>query len=127
MQLALQQAGLCAADIDYINLHATGTQKNDEAEMRAMAMVFPPETPCSGTKGLTGHTLGAAGGVEAIISLLSLQHDFLPGTCGLKQVDPDFSSNVVYTSKTDVRVERVMTNNFGFGGNNTTLIFGKAS
>lgn len=125
MERAFLQGALTAADIDYVNLHATGTIKNDEAEMRAMATVFPPDTPCSGTKGLTGHTLGAAGGVEAIIALLSLQYDLLPGTCGLNQVDPAFSSNVLEKSLSGQQVRRVMSNNFGFGGNNTSLILGK--
>jgi 3-oxoacyl-[acyl-carrier-protein] synthase I len=125
MERALLQGSLTTADIDYINLHATGTIKNDEAEMRAMETVFPADTPCSGTKGLTGHTLGAAGGVEAIIALLSLQHGFLPGTCGLKQVDPVFSSKVLKKSLSGRQVMRVMSNNFGFGGNNTSLILGK--
>jgi len=125
MNYALSQAGLSASDIDYINLHVTGTLKNDEAEMCAIESVFAHATACSGTKGLTGHTLGAAGGVEAIIALLSLQHGFKPGTCGLRELDPSFSSNVLFEPQTGVTVNKVMSNNFGFGGNNTTLIFGR--
>ena len=67
MREALAQAGITAQDIDYVNLHATGTVLNDSAEMLAMDQVFGPELHCSGTKGLTGHTLGAAGGIETII------------------------------------------------------------
>ena len=74
MHQALAQASITAADIDYVNLHATGTVLNDSAEMLAMEQVFDPEICCSGTKGLTGHTLGAAGGIETIISWLSLKH-----------------------------------------------------
>jgi len=124
MQRALQQAGLTATDIDYVNLHATGTVKNDAAEMLGMQAVFGPDTPCSGTKGLTGHTLGAAGGIEAIIAWLCLQHAFMPGTCGLQNVDTAFTMQILQDSRTDLPVRYTMSNNFGFGGNNTSLLFG---
>ena len=76
MAAALQSAGLQAADIDYINLHGTATPSNDAAEGKAVAALFGDRVPCSSTKGATGHTLGAAGGLEAIISALALQHGF---------------------------------------------------
>ena len=79
MRAALASAGLQPGDIDYINLHGTATPSNDAAEDRAVAAVFGTDTPCSSTKGATGHTLGAAGGVEAMISLLALQHGLMPG------------------------------------------------
>jgi 3-oxoacyl-[acyl-carrier-protein] synthase-1 len=125
MQQALAQAGLGAPDIDYVNLHATGTRLNDEAEMAAMAGVFTADMCCSGTKGLTGHTLGAAGAVESIVTWLSLVHGFMPGTCNLKQVDEAFACNVLRHSVRDVPVRIAMNNNFGFGGNNTSLILGR--
>ncbi len=126
MYSALAQAGLAPAAIDYVNLHATGTVLNDQAEMAAMARVFAEPVPCSGTKGLTGHTLGAAGAVESVVTWLSLTQGFVPGTCSLKQVDPSFRSNVVGDSLPDVPVRVAMNNNFGFGGNNTSLILGLA-
>lgn len=124
MRAALAQAGITAADIDYVNLHATGTVLNDSAEMLAMEQVFGPELHCSGTKGLTGHTLGAAGGIETIISWLSLKHGFRPGTCNLNQVDAAFRCTVNRNSETDVPVAFTMNNNFGFGGNNTSVVLG---
>ncbi|MDX8397499.1 MAG: beta-ketoacyl-ACP synthase [Mariprofundaceae bacterium] len=125
MQIALQRAGLKAEAIDYVNLHATGTRLNDQSEMRAMAALFGADTPCSATKGITGHTLGAAGAVEAIIALLALEHQFIPGTWGLKQLDKDFDNNVVAELLQDQKLSYVMSNNFGFGGNNVSLIFAK--
>jgi 3-oxoacyl-[acyl-carrier-protein] synthase-1 len=124
MREALTQAGINANDIDYVNLHATGTVLNDSAEMLAMDQVFNSELHCSGTKGLTGHTLGAAGGIETIITWLSLKQGFRPGTCNLKQVDAAFHCNVNRDSETDVPVAFTMNNNFGFGGNNTSVVLG---
>jgi len=126
MRKALAQAGLTAADIDYVNLHATGTLLNDQAEMAAMAQVFGEDTCCSGTKGLTGHTLGAAGAVESIITWLSLVYGFMPGTCGLKTVGESFRNQVLKDSVEAVPVHIAMNNNFGFGGNNTSLILGRS-
>ncbi|HHO67912.1 MAG TPA: beta-ketoacyl-[acyl-carrier-protein] synthase II, partial [Gammaproteobacteria bacterium] len=94
--------------------------------MAAMQSVFGSGTPCSGTKGLTGHTLGAAGGIEAVIAWLSLREGLLPGTCGLRETDPAFDAEVLKTCRADAAPRRVMSNNFGFGGNNTTLLFGWA-
>jgi len=124
MREALTQASIRATDIDYVNLHATGTVLNDRVEMLAMGQVFDPDVHCSGTKGLTGHTLGAAGGIETIITWLSLRHGFRPGTCNLKQVDAAFHCNIQRDSETDVPVAITMNNNFGFGGNNTSVILG---
>jgi len=123
MRSALASAGLSAKKIDYINLHATGTHLNDQSEMRAMAALFEPKTPCSGTKGLTGHTLGAAAGIEAVITLLSLEHRFAPGTCGIHHVDDEFSNTVLTEAIALPDIHYAMSNNFGFGGNNVSLIF----
>jgi len=123
MQSALQAASLQVDDIDYINLHATGTRLNDLSEMSAVASLFPLNTPCSATKGITGHTLGAAGAIEAIISLLALEHHFIPGTCGLDTLDSAFTSHVVDRALQHQNLSYVMSNNFGFGGNNVSLIF----
>jgi 3-oxoacyl-[acyl-carrier-protein] synthase-1 len=124
MQMALKQAGLKTDDIGYLNLHATGTKMNDASEMKAVHAVFGADITCSGTKGTTGHTLGAAGAIESIISLLALEHGVLPGTNRLKQLDDNFKCRVLYKPE-HVKVDKVMSNNFGFGGNNACLIFGR--
>jgi len=125
MQIALEQANLNANEIDYVNLHATGTRLNDQAEMCAMASLFDENTACSASKGITGHTLGAAGAVEAIIALLALEHQFIPGTCGLKEIDAEFTNHIVVEPLQNCHMSYVMSNNFGFGGNNVSLIFSK--
>ncbi len=122
---ALGKSGLKAEAIEYLNLHATGTKMNDASEMRAVEQVFQQGIVCSGTKGITGHTLGAAGAIESIISLLVIEHAVLPGTVGLTNVDEAFRNPVLKASKPQ-QVSTVMSNNFGFGGNNTSLILRKS-
>jgi len=125
MAAALQSAGLQAADIDYINLHGTATPSNDAAEGKAVMALFGARTPCSSTKGATGHTLGAAGGLEAVISALALQQAFLPGGINTLRVDP--ATPIQYlTANRDVAPRRVMSNSFGFGGTNCSLVLGRA-
>ncbi len=126
MQAALQSAGLQAADIDYLNLHGTATPSNDAAEGRAVAALFGDTVPCSSTKGATGHTLGAAGGLEAIISALALQQGFLPGGVNTQQLDPAIPIQYL-TANRDSAPRRVLSNSFGFGGTNCTLILGRAA
>jgi 3-oxoacyl-[acyl-carrier-protein] synthase I len=126
MRLALAQAGLPASDVDYINLHGTATPNNDSAEDLAISAVFGATTPCSSTKGATGHTLGAAGGVEAAVAMLALQHGLLPG--GLNRVTPDPSLKCNYLDATrSAAVKVVASNSFGFGGSNACLVFGAAA
>ncbi len=125
MERALDRAGIKPTDIDYVNLHGTGTQANDRAEDQAIRRTFGENTPCSSTKGGTGHTLGAAGITEAIIAGLCLRHGFMPGILHTKQVDPLFQSRILLKSETSP-LRRVMSNSFGFGGNNCSLVFGKA-
>lgn len=122
MRQALHLAGRQVADVDYINLHATATMLNDLSEAKAVAKLFPNPPACSGVKGLIGHTLGAAGAVEVVISLLALEKGFLPGTCGLQQIDPQFDLPVVITPRQDVRPRLVLSNAFGFGGNNASVL-----
>ncbi|HUG21960.1 beta-ketoacyl-[acyl-carrier-protein] synthase family protein, partial [Piscinibacter sp.] len=93
MREALAQAGLEAAQVDYLNLHGTATPNNDAAEDLAVQTVFGSRLPCSSTKGATGHTLGAAGGVEAAISMLTLQHSLLPAGLNVEQIDPALQAN----------------------------------
>jgi 3-oxoacyl-[acyl-carrier-protein] synthase-1 len=126
MRAALQSAGLQAADIDYINLHGTATPSNDAAEGRAVAALFGDRVPCSSTKGATGHTLGAAGGLEAIISALALQQGFMPGGVNTRQLDPAISIQYL-TANREAAPRRVLSNSFGFGGTNCSLILGGAA
>jgi 3-oxoacyl-[acyl-carrier-protein] synthase-1 len=123
MRQALAQAGLRAADVGYINLHGTGTPGNDAAEDRAVQAVFGPATPCSSTKGHTGHTLGAAGGVEASVALLALRHGLLPAGLNSAQPDPALRSNYLRATQ-QAALAHVASNSFGFGGSNCCLVFG---
>jgi 3-oxoacyl-[acyl-carrier-protein] synthase-1 len=123
---ALAAAGMAVDDIDYINLHGTATPSNDAAEGRAVAALFGDRVPCSSTKGATGHTLGAAGAVEAVIAALALRHGFLPGSANTSRLDPAIPLDYLLTSRSG-RVERVLSNSFGFGGSNCSLVLGRAS
>ncbi len=125
MQAALRDAGLGADAIDYINLHGTATPSNDSSEDQAVGAVFGQRVPCSSTKGATGHTLGAAGGVEAAIALLALQHGLLPGGLNLQVPDPDLQVDYVTRSRS-APLRTVLSNSFGFGGSNASLILGAA-
>lgn len=125
MQSALRSAGLDAAAIDYLNLHATATPANDRAEDRAVARCLTAHTRVSATKGWTGHTLGASGVTEAVICLLALKQGFLPGTLNFGEPDPELMTTVLATSL-PARPRVVMSNSFGFGGTNCSLIFGYA-
>jgi 3-oxoacyl-[acyl-carrier-protein] synthase-1 len=122
---ALARAGLDAADIDYINMHGTASSKNDEVEAALVARRFPATTRASSTKGFTGHTLGAAGIVEAVVSLLTLESGWMPGTVNSQTLDPVCGPQVALEGAHGP-VRRVLSNSFGFGGNNCALIFGKA-
>ncbi|PKO64787.1 MAG: beta-ketoacyl-[acyl-carrier-protein] synthase II [Betaproteobacteria bacterium HGW-Betaproteobacteria-17] len=125
MDAALKTAGLQPTDIDYINLHGTATPSNDAAEGHAVAALFGDAVPCSSTKGATGHTLGAAGGLEAIISALALQQGFLPGGVNTQRVDPGIPVQYL-TANREGAPRRVLSNSFGFGGTNCSLILGRA-
>ena len=124
MARALERAELKPIDIDYINLHGTGTPANDLAEDRAIWGTFGGRTPCSSTKERTGHTLGAAGATEAILTLLCLRHDFIPGMVRVEQPDPQLRSGLVLRSEFRP-LRAAISNSFGFGGSNCSLIFGK--
>ncbi len=125
MQAALGDAGLSAADIDYVNFHGTGTPSNDEAEARAVADVLGNQIPGSSTKGATGHTLGAAGALETVICALALQQGLMPGGVNTTQVDPALPVHYLRANR-DARLRRVISNSFGFGGTNCSLILGRA-
>jgi 3-oxoacyl-[acyl-carrier-protein] synthase I len=125
MTQALAAASLDAGEIDYINFHGTGTPSNDAAEARAVAAVLGTRVPGSSTKGATGHTLGAAGALEAVICALALRHGLLPGGVNTSSLDPQLPVNYVRESR-HARLDAVMSNSFGFGGSNCSLVLGKA-
>ncbi|HEX4986512.1 MAG TPA: beta-ketoacyl-[acyl-carrier-protein] synthase family protein [Burkholderiales bacterium] len=125
MQAALHSAGLDAQAIDYVNLHGTGTRTNDAAEDLAVRAVFGEATPCSSTKGWTGHTLGACGAIEAVVCALAVERGFMPGSANTNALDPGLSLH--YLLQTSARAPRVaMSNAFGFGGTNCSLVIGRA-
>ncbi|KAA0579980.1 beta-ketoacyl-[acyl-carrier-protein] synthase family protein [Azospirillum sp. Sh1] len=126
MERALASAGLRPEDIDYVNLHGTATTYGDAAEDQAITGLLGTRTPVSSTKGYTGHTLGAAGIVEAIISVLALRTGLIPGSPQTRNLDPTLRSRYLQANENG-RLDRVMTNSFGFGGSNSSLIFGWAA
>lgn len=126
MERALRDAGLAAEDIDYVNLHGTATPTNDAAEDRAVHNVFGPNVACSSTKGATGHLLGAAGITEAIITMIAITTECIPGGVNTETLDPQLKSRYVTTS-TPAPVRRALTNSFGFGGSNCSLVFGRVA
>lgn len=123
MRRALQLAGLEPGDIDTINLHGTATPANDRAECRAVRRVFDAATPVASTKGWTGHTLGAAGIVEAAIGWLCIENGRLVQTLNTRRTDPEIEANVLLEPRPQT-VSRVLSNSFGFGGSNCSLVLG---
>ncbi len=126
MRAALDSAGMSADAIDYINLHGTGTPANDLSEDRAVARVFGETAIAGATKGWTGHTLGASGAVEAVLSLISLRDGLIPGTLNTKRFDPELATRLIQVSEAR-SIARVLSNAFGFAGNNCALVFGRTS
>ncbi len=125
MRAALDQAGLSPGAVDYLNLHGTGTPSNDSAEDHAVCELFGTTLPCSSSKGFTGHTLGAAGGVEAAISMLALQHGLAPAGLNAEQPDPTLRAHYLRSPRSGP-LSVVASNSFGFGGSNVCLLFGAA-
>ncbi len=126
MEGALSVAGLQPEDISYINLHGTGTENNDSAEGAAIEKLFSAAVPpASSTKAFTGHALGAAGGVEAVFSLLSICEGFIPPNLRWEAQMPDVSFTPVREARSGVDVRHVLSNSFGFGGACSSLIFSK--
>ena len=126
MQAALQMAGLQPQHIGYINLHGTATPSNDLAEGKAVRAVFGTDTPCSSTKGFTGHTLGAAGGVEAVVCALALTQGFAPGSAGTQTLDSAIAPLRYLLQPEDLPLQHALSNSFGFGGSNCSLVFSRA-
>jgi 3-oxoacyl-[acyl-carrier-protein] synthase-1 len=121
---AFKRAALQPEDIDYINLHGTASQKNDEVEAKIVADVFPASTCASSTKGWTGHTLGAAGIIEAAMCLLALEHGLLPGTLNL-QVPDAACGPQIRRENVAAEARYALSFSFGFGGSNCVLVFGR--
>lgn len=124
IEQALSRAELKPDDIGYINLHGTASRANDHIEGNLVGKMFSAQTLASSTKGWTGHTLGAAGILEAIFALEALTAGLVPGTLNLEQLDPEISMSMS-AHNTRASLQHVMTNSFGFGGNNACLIFSK--
>jgi 3-oxoacyl-[acyl-carrier-protein] synthase-1 len=125
MQRALASAGLQPADIDYINMHGTASQVNDAMEDKAITTVFGRNTPASSTKGWTGHALGAAGITEAVIAALCIRAGLIPGTLNTRRLDPALTSTLPLNNA-DAPLRRVLSNSFGFGGSNASIVLGGA-
>lgn len=126
MTNAMNDAGLQPSDIDYINAHGTSTQLNDRAETIAIKRAFGDEAyrvPISSTKSITGHGLGATPGIEAVISIMALQNNFIPPTINLDDPDPDCDLDYVPNVGRAAQLRHVMSNAFGFGGHNAVIIF----
>jgi 3-oxoacyl-[acyl-carrier-protein] synthase I len=123
MKDALVRAGVDADEIDYVNLHGTGTPANDRAEDTALYRIFGDAVRCSSTKGYTGHTLGAAGITEAIISALCVEHSWMPASINTRVLDPSLKCHILLRGE-QRPLRRVLSNSFGFGGNNCSLVLG---
>jgi len=128
MQQALNDAGLSKEDIDYVNAHGTSTAYNDKFETMALKTVFGDHAynlRVSSTKGATGHTMGAAGGIEAVLTCLAVKHGVCPPTINLETPDPDCDLNYVSDGAETRSVDVAITQNLGFGGHNGALVFKK--
>ena len=128
MHAAIADAGLSPGDIGYANAHGTSTPPNDRVETLALKRVFGPSVPLvSSTKSMTGHTLGAAGALESVFSILALQNSVVPPTINLENADPDCDLDYVANRARPAALRYVMTNSLGFGGHNASLVFGQVA
>ena len=128
MNIALKEAHLLPEQVHYINTHGTSTPLGDVAELRAIMGVFGEKAygiNISSTKSMTGHLLGAAGGIEAVAGILAMQHDFVPPTINHFTDDPEMDNrlNLTFNEAQQRRLDVVLSNGFGFGGHNTSVIF----
>ena len=126
MQHALDGAGLAASDVDYINAHGTSTKANDATETAAIKTVFGDSAysmPISSTKSMTGHLLGGAGALESLVCILAIRDGVVPPTINYTTPDPECDLDYVPNEARSVAVDKAMTNSFGFGGHNVSLIF----
>lgn len=123
---ALARAGIAAGELGYLNLHGTATPANDAVEARAVAALFPDSLHAGSTKGWTGHTLGAAGIVESAFALIALEDGLLPGTLNSSARDDACGAQIRFDNALAGDLRYAMNNSFGFGGNNSALVFGRA-
>ncbi|MDY5112201.1 MAG: beta-ketoacyl-ACP synthase II [Bilifractor sp.] len=129
MRLAMEDAGIAPAEVDYINAHGTSTKMNDSCESAAIRRIFGDDVKrvrVSSTKSMTGHLLGASAAVEAVITVEAVQRDFVPPTVNYKVPDPECSLDVVPGNGYPMKIGYALSNSFGFGGHNVTLVFRKA-
>ncbi|MDC7217866.1 MAG: beta-ketoacyl-[acyl-carrier-protein] synthase II, partial [Spirochaetales bacterium] len=122
---ALERSGISTDEIGFINVHGTGTENNDRIEGQVISELFPA-TPFTGTKGFTGHTLGAAGAIEAVMTVMSLQKGMLVPTSGFHEAAAD-STAIPVTERTEVAAEYALSDSLAFGGNNSALVFKKGA
>jgi 3-oxoacyl-[acyl-carrier-protein] synthase II len=128
MKMAINDSGLAPEEIDYLNAHGTSTEYNDKYETLAVKEVFGDhayQLPMSSTKSMTGHLLGAAGGVEAIFSVLAIRDSILPPTINYETPDPECDLDYVVNSARSKEIKAAMSNSLGFGGHNATIVFKK--
>jgi 3-oxoacyl-[acyl-carrier-protein] synthase II len=122
MRAALEDAGLPAAEVGYVNAHGTSTPANDIIESGVIAEIIGAEVPVSSTKGVTGHLLGGAGAIEAAYAALAIEHGVIPMTANLAEVDPRIDANIVYERSIPRELRYALSNSFGFGGQNVSLL-----
>jgi 3-oxoacyl-[acyl-carrier-protein] synthase II len=130
MTAALDDAGISPEEVDYINAHGTATPANDRMETLGIKTVFGSRAqriPVSSTKSMIGHTLGAAGAIEAVACMLAIEYCFVPPTIHHETPDVGCNLDVVPGVAREAAVDRVLSNSFAFGGNNTSLVFGRFS
>jgi 3-oxoacyl-[acyl-carrier-protein] synthase II len=128
MRMALKNAGVTPEEVDYINAHGTSTPMNDLYETMAIKTVFGDHAKklmVSSTKSMTGHALGAAGGLEAVFTMMAMDKGVVPPTINYQEPDPECDLDYVPNTARDARVNCALSNNFGFGGTNATLLFRK--
>jgi 3-oxoacyl-[acyl-carrier-protein] synthase II len=127
MAQALQSAGVRPDEVDYINAHGTATPFNDSAEAKAIQELFPSRPPVSSTKSMMGHSLGAAGAIEAVVCLLAIQQSFLPPNINFTSAGTDIDLNIVANKASEGTVRTAVSNSFGFGGTNASIILRAAA
>ncbi|MFV0555903.1 MAG: beta-ketoacyl-ACP synthase II [Lactovum sp.] len=125
MKLALEEAGISGEDIDYINAHGTSTQANEASESQAIHHIVGDKALVSSTKSFHGHALGATGSIEAIATILAMQHSFAPKNAGTKEVEEEMTINLVLGAGKDAEINYALSQDFGFGGHNAVLAFKK--
>jgi 3-oxoacyl-[acyl-carrier-protein] synthase II len=125
MERALRRAGVAPADVGYVNAHGTGTPLNDPAEARAIRAAIGDRVAVSSVKGALGHLMAASGAIELLACLLPFERDLLPGTAHHLEPDPDCAIDVIGPSPRRARVDVVVCNSFGFGGQNVSLVLGR--